>query len=102
MESDDEYEPTAEDMEAEEEEEPLMMSNAEAWDNFLDYIRLSQAPWAPPLEDTDLYRKQRAAEFFNAGARARPAWTLAARAQCSFAASQVARLRTISSSSSRR
>ena len=64
---DDEYEPTAEEIAAEEEEEPLMMANATAWDNFLEYIALTQQDWASPEEDTDLYRKRRAVEFFNLG-----------------------------------
>ena len=68
MESDDEYEPTAEELAAEEEEEPLMMKNAEVWDNFLEYIQLAQADWAAEEDDTDLYRMQRAVEFFNKGA----------------------------------
>lgn len=68
--SDDEYEPTDEEIAAEEEEEPLMMANATAWDHFLEYIALSQEPWASPEEDTDLYRKRRAVQFFNLGKRA--------------------------------
>ena len=70
MDYDEEFDPTEEEIAAEEQEEPLMMTNAEAWDNFLAYVRLCQADWAEPDEDTDLYRKQMAVEYFNAGARA--------------------------------
>ena len=44
-----------------------MMKNAEVWDNFLEYIQLAQADWAAEEDDTDLYRMQRAVEFFNKG-----------------------------------
>ena len=71
MEYDDEYEPTEEELAEEEAEEPLMMRNAEVWDNFLEYIHLAQEQWAPEDEDTDLYRMQRAVEFFNLGAHGR-------------------------------
>ena len=54
MEYDDEYEPTEEELAEEEAEEPLMMRNAEVWDNFLEYIHLAQDKWAPEDEDTDL------------------------------------------------
>ena len=67
IDEDDEYAPSPEEIAAEEEEEPLMMQNAEAWDDFLDYVNLLQMDWAAPEEDTDLYRKRRAVEFFNAG-----------------------------------
>ena len=69
IEEDDEYAPSAEEIEQEEQEEPLMMSNAEAWDDFLEYVNLLQSDWAAPEDDTDLYRKRRALEFFNTGQR---------------------------------
>ena len=62
-----EYAPTLEEIEEEEREEPTMMQNAEAWDDFLAYVNLVQTPWASPDEDTDVYRKMRALQFFNAG-----------------------------------
>ena len=67
MEFDEEYAPTEEEIAEEEAEEPLMMQNAASWDNFIEYVRLCQAPWAAPDDDTDDYRKARAVEFFNAG-----------------------------------
>ena len=67
MDDDDEYMPTEDEILAEEEDEPLMMSNAGAWDNFLEFVRLCQSPWAAEEDDTDLFRKQRAVEYFNAG-----------------------------------
>ena len=70
VDEDDEYAPTEEEIADEEEEEPLMMSNAEAWDDFLAYIELLQEPWAAPEADDDNYRRKRALEFFNAGSAA--------------------------------
>ena len=65
MEEDDEYSPTAEDVEQEEQEEPLMMQNAEAWDHFIDLVRETSRPWPQGAEDTDEYRKGRAVAYFN-------------------------------------
>ena len=44
-----------------------MMQNAGRWQNFLDYVDIYQKQWADEAHDTDLYRKHRAVEFFNAG-----------------------------------
>ena len=57
IDEDDEYAPTLEEIEEEEREEPTMMQNAEAWDDFLAYVNLVQTPWASPDEDTDVYCK---------------------------------------------
>ena len=74
IDEDDEYNPSAEDIAEEEEEEPLLMANAGAWDNFLAYVHLVQEQWADPESDTDIYRKEMALKYFNAGAFvARPA-----------------------------
>ena len=68
MDHDPEYVPTAEEIEDEEAEEPLMMSNADKWDRFLDYVRQTSAPWPQGEADTDDYRKGRALEAFSLGA----------------------------------
>eukprot|EP00965_Chrysotila_dentata_P067811 2243877-Pleurochrysis_carterae.AAC.1 len=39
------------------------------WDNFLAYVIAAEKPWASPENDTDEYRKARAVDFFNLGAR---------------------------------
>eukprot|EP00965_Chrysotila_dentata_P225645 6194893-Pleurochrysis_carterae.AAC.1 len=65
VDEDDEYAPTADEMREEENEEPLMMVNAERWDRFLSFVKEIQRPWAPEEEDTDLYRKERAVKYFN-------------------------------------
>ena len=68
IDEDDDYAPSAEEIAAEEQEEPLMMSNAGAWDDFLvEYVKLVQDPWTSPEADTDNYRRKRALELFNAG-----------------------------------
>ena len=67
IDEDDDYAPSAEEIAAEEQEEPLMMSNAGAWDDFLEYVKLVQDPWTSPDADTDNYRRKRALELFNAG-----------------------------------
>lgn len=74
IDEDDEYAPSAEEIEAEETEEPLLMSNAGAWDDFLEYVGLVHQDWADkdPEMDTDLYRKEQAVRYFNAGATACP------------------------------
>eukprot|EP00965_Chrysotila_dentata_P194334 6176313-Pleurochrysis_carterae.AAC.2 len=67
MDVDGEFDPTEEEIAAEEDEEPLMMQNAQHWDLFLEYVREVQSPWAPPEGDTDTYRKMRAVRLFNTG-----------------------------------
>ena len=62
---DDDYAPTASQIRQEEEEEPLMMENAQAWDNFIDLVDELQKPWPQDEHDTDAYRKQRALDYFN-------------------------------------
>ena len=57
-----EFEPTAEEVAAEEAEEPLMMSNADKWDQFLAWVRSQQEPWT---SDSDEYREGRSLEYFN-------------------------------------
>jgi len=69
MEYDDEYAPSPEEIEQEEQEEPLMMRNADRWDRFLCLVRLLQRPWPQGAADTDFLRKERAVEVFNLGAR---------------------------------
>ena len=68
LEEDDELSLTAEELAAEEEEEPEMQRHAGYWDNFLDLVRETQRPWAKPEEDTDDYRKSRALKLFNLSA----------------------------------
>ena len=65
MEEDDEYAPTEEEIEQEENEEPLMMQNALAWDNFIALIAETSRPWPQGAADTDDYRKGRALAYFN-------------------------------------
>lgn len=65
MERDDEYEPTDEEVAAEEAAEPLMMANAARWDRFLALVRSTAAEWPQGAADTDEYRKGRAVEWFN-------------------------------------
>ena len=55
MELDDEDFPTEEEMEAEADEEHVMMKNADRWENFIEYVDLYMAPWADEAHDTDLY-----------------------------------------------
>ena len=66
---DDEYAPTAEEIAAEEKLEPLMMLNAQRWDDFLDYVRDMTAEWPQGAEDTDEYRQGRALSAFNFGTK---------------------------------
>ena len=69
MDDDDEYSPTAEDIEREEQEEPLMMQNAGRWDTFFALVAAISRAWPQGDEDTDEYRKGRALEVFNLGAK---------------------------------
>ena len=55
------------DVEADEQEEPQMMSHASYWDHFLALVRSTQEPWAAPADDTDEYREKRAVDAFNKG-----------------------------------
>ena len=43
-----------------------MIEHAQAWDNFLEWVRLIQTPWA---SDSDEYRKSRAVSWFNCARR---------------------------------
>ena len=65
MELDEEYAPTEEEIEEEESLEPLMMQNAQAWDNFLIMVSDFARPWPQGSPDTDEYRKGRALTYFN-------------------------------------
>ena len=65
MDYDPEYAPTEEQVEEEELLEPLMLQNAQAWDNFLNLVRELQRPWPQGATDTDDYRKARAVSYFN-------------------------------------
>ena len=67
MDFDSEYAPTAEDIQAEEQLLPLMMENAQRWDNFLDYVRCCTAEWPQGELDTEEYRQGRALSAFNQG-----------------------------------
>ena len=60
---DDEFAPSAEQIAAEECEEPEMMRHADMWDHYLEWVRAIQAPWDE--SDTDSYREKRATEYFN-------------------------------------
>jgi hypothetical protein len=68
MDDDDEYSPSPADIAQEEEEEPLMMANAQRWDNFLALVHSLSREWPQGAPDTDDYRKGRAVEAFNVGA----------------------------------
>ena len=65
MELDEEYAPTEEEIEEEESLEPLMMQNAQAWDNFLIMVSDFARPWPQGSPDTDEYSKGRALTYFN-------------------------------------
>ena len=65
MDLDDEYAPTDAEIQHEEEEEPLMLNNAERWDRFLDLVRQLQKAWPQGELDTDDFRKGRALAMFN-------------------------------------
>ena len=67
LEADDDLNVTADEIAAEEEEEPMMMTHAKYWDNFLDLVNTCNEEWATPEDDTDEYRKGRAVRAFNAG-----------------------------------
>ena len=67
LDDDDEYTPTAEEIEEEEAEEPQMMKDADRWDNFLALVRGSQATWPQGEADTNEYRQGRAVSAFNLG-----------------------------------
>eukprot|EP00966_Prymnesium_polylepis_P044118 1022938-Prymnesium_polylepis.1 len=69
LEEDDEYAPTAEELEQEEREEPLMMQNAARWDRFLDLVRAIHEPWPQGELDTREYRERRAVQAFNLSAK---------------------------------
>ncbi|KAL1520725.1 hypothetical protein AB1Y20_022293 [Prymnesium parvum] len=62
MDADDEFDPTSEELQAEAEAEPEMMSNADKWDHFLALVRLVESKWD---RDDDDYRKLRAVSWFN-------------------------------------
>ena len=64
--SDDDFEPTEEEVAEEAARTPLLAQNALRWDQFLEWVRDIQAAW---LSDTDAYRKLRAVLYCN-GARA--------------------------------
>ena len=64
---DEELDPIEEELEAETQEEPVMMRDAAYWDDFLELIDIIQEPWASPDGDTDAYRRGRALRAFNAG-----------------------------------
>lgn len=64
--SDDEFEPTEEEIAAEAARAPLIALNADRWDRFLSWTREIEQPWEA---DTDKYRKERALQWCN-GARA--------------------------------
>jgi hypothetical protein len=65
MDDDDEYAPTAEQVMQEEKDEPLMMRDAQRWDNFLALVAASAVEWPQGEADTDAYRKGRAVKHFN-------------------------------------
>ena len=58
----DEFAPTDEEIQAEEDAEPQMMLHADMWDRFLAWVRNAQEPYE---SDSDEYRKKRAVEYFN-------------------------------------
>ena len=58
----DEFQPTDEEIEAEKNEEPVMIQHAEMWDRFRAWVRCVQEPWT---QDDDDYRDERALEYFN-------------------------------------
>ena len=64
---DPDLEPTDEELEAEEEEEPIMQRDAAYWDAFLALVDILQEPWAEPAQDTRAFREARAIKVFNAG-----------------------------------
>jgi len=64
---DPDLEPTEEELEDEEAEEPVMMRDAGYWDDFLKMVDTIQEEWAPPDYDTRQYREERAVKAFNAG-----------------------------------
>ena len=66
--ADDTYAPTADDLAAEELEEPDMMKDAARWDRFLELVRAFHEPWPQGEEDTDEYRKARALIIVNLAA----------------------------------
>ena len=61
--TDDEFEPTDEQVRAEEVQAPLIMKNADRWDRFLDWVRELELPW--DVDDSDDYRKSRAVRYCN-------------------------------------
>ena len=65
--SDPELEPTEEELQEEEDELPIMMRDAQYWDDFLALVDVLQEPWADPAQDTQAFRESRAVKIFNAG-----------------------------------
>ena len=65
---DDPYAPTEAEIEQEELEEPIMLQNAAAWDNFLNLIGVLQEAWPQGEGDSDAYREDRAFRTFKLGA----------------------------------
>ena len=60
--SDDEFEPTEDEVAVEASRESLVVVNADRWDRFLDWVRHIEVLWE---EDADDYRKLRALEYCN-------------------------------------
>eukprot|EP00965_Chrysotila_dentata_P011762 385830-Pleurochrysis_carterae.AAC.2 len=60
IDEDDENAFTDKELREEDDEEPLMMTNASRWDRFLAFAKEIQRSWASEAEDTDFYRKKRA------------------------------------------
>ena len=67
LEEDDDLNVTAEELAAEEREEPDMMKAAGYWDNFLSLVHEMNEPWVAPEDGITEYRKGRAVKAFNAG-----------------------------------
>ena len=65
LDDDDEFDPTPQQIAAEEKEEPLMMRNAQRWDNFYAMVDALSKPWPQGDADTNEYREGRAVEAFN-------------------------------------
>ena len=60
--------PTDEQVAQEEKDEPLMMRNAQRWDNLLALVAASAVEWPQGEADTDDYRKGRAVKHINLAA----------------------------------
>jgi hypothetical protein len=63
--SGDEFEASAEEVEAEAARMPLIGLNADRWDRFLTWVRGVELPWADEAADTDEYRRVRALQYCN-------------------------------------